>query len=79
MGNRRAFEQLWVSPAEAEELTGRSRWTWRRDAYEGKIASMKVGRLLKFRKEDVLSFMERNLRPALGAVDLRVSDKFFHI
>jgi excisionase family DNA binding protein len=32
-----------VSVAEAENMTGVSRWTWRRWAYDGRISSTKLG------------------------------------
>jgi hypothetical protein len=32
-----------ASVAEAEDMTGISRWTWRRWAYDGRIASTKLG------------------------------------
>lgn len=32
-----------VSVQGAEIMTGRSRWSWRRDAYEGRISSVKLG------------------------------------
>lgn len=43
------IEREWVGVVEAEILTGRSRWSWRRDAYSGKIGSAKVGRRLLLR------------------------------
>ncbi len=32
-----------ISVQSAEIMTGRSRWSWRRDAYEGRISSVKLG------------------------------------
>lgn len=59
------LEREWVSVAEAEALTGRSRWTWRKDAYVGRIGSAKVGKMLMLRLADVRDFMERGFRPAI--------------
>jgi len=41
-----AINRQFLSPVEAETLTGISRWTWRSKAYSGEIASSKVGRRL---------------------------------
>lgn len=57
----------WVDVAEAEELTGRSRWSWRKDAYAGKIGSSKVGRRLFIPMEEVQRVMAEGYRPALEA------------
>lgn len=59
----------WISVAEAEALTGRSRWTWRRDCYRGIVGSAKVGRKLLLRLDEVKSFMAKRYRPALPAGD----------
>jgi hypothetical protein len=60
------IERQWVSPDEAEALTGRSRWTWRKDAYSGRIGSSKVGRRLFLRLDDVNKTMQEGFRPAVG-------------
>jgi hypothetical protein len=57
--------QEWMSVAECEELTGRSQWTWRRDAYAGVIPSSKIGNRLYLRRADVEAFMSAGMRPAL--------------
>ena len=36
-------EPEYVSVRGKETMTGRSRWSRRRDAYDGKIASVKIG------------------------------------
>lgn len=40
------IERELLSVTEAEAMTGRSRWNWRRDCYAGKVASLKIGRRL---------------------------------
>jgi hypothetical protein len=51
---------------EAEILTGRSRWSWRKDAYSGRIASVKIGRRLLIPKREIDRVMSEGYRPALG-------------
>jgi hypothetical protein len=52
-----------ISVAEAELITGRSRWSWRRDAYCGKIASVKLGARLLIPIAEVRRLIAENLRP----------------
>jgi hypothetical protein len=59
-------EREYLSVAECERMTGRSQWTWRRDAYEGKVASVKLGRLLKIPLSEVRRVMSAGYRPALA-------------
>jgi len=47
--------------------TGLSPWTWRRWAYDGKIASAKAGKRLLIPKSEVDRVMKEGLRPALEA------------
>jgi excisionase family DNA binding protein len=49
------------------DLTGLSPWTWRRWAYDGKVASVKVGRRLLIPASEIERVMHEGLRPALGA------------
>jgi hypothetical protein len=60
------IEAEWIGVDEAERFSGRSRWTWRRDAYAGRVGSAKVGRRLLLRMSEVRKFMEANYRPAMG-------------
>jgi len=62
-------EREYVGVDDAEVLSGRSRWTWRRDAYEGKIASVKVGRRLLIPMSEIRRIMAEGLRPRLVAHD----------
>lgn len=55
----------YVSVATAETMTGRSRWSWRRDAYEGKIASVKLGAKLLIPIAEIRRVIAENTRPAV--------------
>lgn len=66
MENKNKIDPEWESVRELEERTGRSRWSWRRDAYEGRIGSSKVGTRLFIRRVDADRMMEAGYRPALG-------------
>ena len=50
---------------ELEEFTGLSRWTWRRWAYDGKVASVKAGKRLLIPGTEVNRIMREGFRPAL--------------
>jgi len=54
-----------LSVADAEIMTGRSRWSWRRDAYAGKIASVKIGAKLLIPVVEIRRVISENTRPAL--------------
>jgi hypothetical protein len=54
-----------VSVQGAEIMTGRSRWSWRRDAYEGKIASVKLGAKLLIPITEVRRVIAENTRPRI--------------
>jgi hypothetical protein len=45
--------------------TGLSVWTWRRWAYDGKIASVKAGKRLLIPASEVERILNEGLRPAL--------------
>lgn len=51
--------------AEAEAMTGRSRWSWRRDCYSGAVASVKIGRRLFVPIAEVRRVINENTRPRL--------------
>ena len=57
-----------VSVQSAEIMTGRSRWSWRRDAYEGKIVSVKLGAKLLIPIAEVRRVIAENTRPRIEAV-----------
>ena len=56
-------EPEYVSVQSAETMTGRSRWSWRRDAYEGKIASVKLGAKLLIPIAEIRRVIAENTRP----------------
>jgi len=58
-------EPEYVSVQSAETMTGRSRWSWRRDAYEGKIASVKLGAKLLIPIAEIRRVLAENTRPAV--------------
>lgn len=47
----------------AEIITGRSRWSWRRDAYSGKIASVKIGAKLLIPIVEIKRVVAEGTRP----------------
>uniref|UniRef100_E6QID8 Uncharacterized protein n=1 Tax=mine drainage metagenome TaxID=410659 RepID=E6QID8_9ZZZZ len=59
------LETEYVSVQGAETMTGRSRWSWRRDAYEGKIASVKLGAKLLIPIVEIRRVIAENTRPAV--------------
>jgi hypothetical protein len=58
-------EAEYVSVQGAETMTGRSRWSWRRDAYSGKIASVKLGVKLLIPIAEIRRVIAENTRPRL--------------
>jgi len=48
----------------AELMTGRSRWSWRRDAYAGTISSVKLGARLLIPISEIRRILAENTRPA---------------
>jgi hypothetical protein len=52
-----------VSVQGAETMTGRSRWSWRRDAYEGRIESVKLGARLLIPVSEIRRVVAENTRP----------------
>jgi excisionase family DNA binding protein len=69
MAAREVSAEYW-GVAEAEALTGVSRWTWRRWAYDGKVASVKLGKRLLIPRAEITRLVSENLRPRL------VKDKY---
>jgi hypothetical protein len=65
-GNRKIEQEL-LGVADAEEMTGRSRWSWRRDCYSGAIASVKIGRRLFIPIAEVRRVIAENTRPRVQA------------
>jgi hypothetical protein len=59
-------ETEYVSVQGAETMTGRSRWSWRRDAYDGKIASVKLGAKLLIPIAEIRRVIAENTRPRVA-------------
>jgi excisionase family DNA binding protein len=55
----------YLGVAELEAMTGISRWTWRRWAYDGKVGSVKLGKRLLIPAREVQRLIAENSRPAL--------------
>lgn len=58
-------EAQYVGVVDAEGLSGISRWTWRRWAYDGRVASVKLGRRLLIPVAEIERLITKNTRPAL--------------
>lgn len=56
----------YLGVAEAEALTGVSRWTWRRWAYDGRIASVKLGKRLLIARAEISRLVAENTRPRVA-------------
>jgi hypothetical protein len=59
----RKIEPALLGMADAEAMTGRSRWSWRRDCYSGAVASVKIGRRLFVPVSEVQRVIAENTRP----------------
>jgi len=64
-----------VSVQGAEKMTGRSRWSWRRDAYEGKIASVKLGAKLLIPVSEIRRVIAESTRPRLTKTPIDPNDR----
>lgn len=62
---QKQVEREYVGVGEAETMSSRSEWSWRRDAYEGKIASVKVGRRLLIPVSEIRRVIAEGMRPRL--------------
>jgi hypothetical protein len=60
------IEREFIDVKGAETMTGRSRWSWRRDAYEGKIASVKLGAKLLIPISEIRRVIAENTRPRVA-------------
>lgn len=61
----RDVQKEYLSVKEAEILTGKSRWGWRRYAYQGKIDSVKLGRRLLIPLVEIRRVLAEGSRPRL--------------
>jgi excisionase family DNA binding protein len=62
-GAKMEISALYPGVAEAEALTGLSRWTWRRWAYNGKVESVKLGKRLLIPRAEIARLVAENTRP----------------
>lgn len=60
---QRTIQPELLGMADAEAMTGRSRWSWRRDCYSGAVASVKIGRRLFVPVSEVQRVIAENTRP----------------
>ena len=63
---KQAVEPEYVGVEQAEIMTGVSRWTWRRWAYDGRIASVKLSKRLLIPVSEIRRLLAEGYRPALG-------------
>jgi hypothetical protein len=68
-------EREFVSVAEAEALTGVSRWTWRVYAYKGRVSSVKVGKRLLLPVCEVRRILSEGTRPRVDGLPAGASSK----
>jgi hypothetical protein len=54
-----------LSVQDAEIMTGRSRWSWRRDAYDGRVTSVKLGAKLLIPVSEIHRVIAEGTRPRL--------------
>ena len=64
----RSIEPELLGMEDAERLTGRSRWSWRRDCYSGAVASVKIGRRLFVPMAEIRRVIAENTRPRVAEV-----------
>jgi hypothetical protein len=62
----KSVQPQYVGVETAEAMTDRSRWSWRKDAYTGRIASVKIGRRLLIPISEIQRVMSEGLRPAIS-------------
>ncbi len=62
---QRKIEPELLGMMDAEQMTGRSRWSWRRDCYSGAVASVKIGRRLFVPIAEVRRVIAESTRPRL--------------
>ena len=58
-----AVEREFVSVTDAEQMSSISAWTWRQMAYNGKVASSKVGRRLLIPVSEIRRILSEGMRP----------------
>jgi hypothetical protein len=55
----------YLSVTEAESWSGISKWTWRRWAYEGRVASVKLGKRLVIPVAEIQRLVNEGTRPRI--------------
>jgi hypothetical protein len=65
MSQLKRVEVELLSPKECGVLSGESEWTWRRRCYEGRVASVKLGKLLRIPISEVRRLVAEGTRPAV--------------
>jgi excisionase family DNA binding protein len=70
MASQRKIKAEYLGVGEAEALTGVSRWTWRRMAYDGRVTSVKLGTRLLIPISEIERLVAENTRPGLRRGDL---------
>src|SRR5438270_10682415 len=65
---QRKIEPELLGMADAEQMTGRSRWSWRRDCYSGAVASVKIGRRLFVPISEVRRVIAESTRPRVQQI-----------
>jgi excisionase family DNA binding protein len=64
----RKMDAEFLGVAEAESLTGVSRWTWRRWCYDGKVASVKLGKRLLIPVSEIRRILAEGTRPRVESL-----------
>lgn len=64
---QRKIEPELLGMEDAERMTGRSRWSWRRDCYSGTVASVKIGRRLFVPIAEIRRVIAESTRPRLDS------------
>ena len=64
---QRKIEVELLGMADAEKMTGRSRWSWRRDCYSGAVSSVKIGRKLFVPIAEVRRVIAESTRPRVDS------------
>jgi hypothetical protein len=59
------IQPKWMNVDDAQAYSGISKWTWRRMAYDGRIASTKVGKRLLLEVSSIDRVLADGYRPAL--------------
>jgi len=64
----RQVKAEYLGVADAEALTGISRWSWRRWAYDGKVSSVKLGKRLLIPTSEISRLVDEGMRPRVPEV-----------